>query len=136
MATTLGIISLLIHVSHQQTYHTYNCNQAGTNCNTEIIVPDSGGTDIYTFNCPNPGDCTNLILYIGDKGSLGVNCYADACKDMEVYVGNFDPPGSTYDASNMNDDMTATIYCYESGACQNVHFACKGSNMGICGLWA
>eukprot|EP01084_Bolivina_argentea_P309832 535969_1 len=112
MATVLAIISLLIQTSHQQTYHTYNCNQVGTNCNTEIILPDTSGSDIYTFNCHNPGDCNNLILYIGDKGVLAVHCYADSCSAMEVYVGKFDPPGSTYDASNMNDDMTATIYCY------------------------
>eukprot|EP01084_Bolivina_argentea_P078353 142157_1 len=135
MATTLGIISLLIHLSHQQQYHTYNCNQAGTNCNTQIILPDTGGSDIYTFNCHNTGDCTNLILYIGDKGSLIFNCYG-GCQDMEVYVGKFDPPGSTYDASNMNDDMTATIYCSDDGACQNVHLACKGTGINICSLWA
>eukprot|EP01084_Bolivina_argentea_P309831 535967_1 len=132
---TLGIISLLIQVSHQQTFHTYNCAQAQTNCNTEIILPDTGGTDSYTFNCYS-GDCTNLILYIGDKGSLIVNCWeGSSCVDMEVYVGKFDPPGST-DASNMNDQMSATVYCSASAACQNVLLACKGTGMLGCSLWA
>eukprot|EP01084_Bolivina_argentea_P035290 65467_1 len=138
MSAFVAFILLIFHHALSQTFNTLDCDQPGTNCNTQIISANSGGTGIHTFNCRNAGDCNKLVLYHGDKGSLIINCWGtNSCNNTQIYVGDFDPPGLTYDASNMNGNgISATVYCSDADACINVHLSCKGDGINLCSLFA
>ena len=65
---------------------------------------------------------------------MKINCKVeDSCNRVKVYCGDFDPPGSTYSATDMDaSGKVCNVDCHVTGACNEGFLSCKGSDITKC----
>eukprot|EP01084_Bolivina_argentea_P202063 345288_1 len=99
----------------------------------EIIVYDEN-TGSTTITCDASHHCVNDTIYYAGL-SLVITCNAQGgCDGMTVYCGTFDPPGATYDISDMDGGSVACLIQNTVGVSSNIYFFCSGSNVVDCTL--
>lgn len=72
-----------------------------------------------------------MIYFAGESLVITCNGY-NACNGLKVYCGTFDPPGSSYSISDMDDGNINCLIQNVGGASNNIYFHCKGHNVAGC----